>query len=269
MNFEDIKNFIIAAWDNVFIKFFATTLAFIFCWWLTTVVLKALKKKLLKKGVDRLVVNVIFIFILWGIRILLIIVYASIVGIETAGFAAIISSAGLTLGLALQGSLSNLAGGIVLVVTRPFQLGDYIEVNNEVSGTIENMKLFYSELVTPDNKVIMVPNGTLANGIIINYSRKNIRRVDLVFPVSYKDDIENIISLIKDVCNNHPLILKEPELLVAETDHTNYCINIAVKPWVKTEDYWTVYFDLIKAIHKSFDEHGIVMPVQQVEVINK
>ncbi len=269
MTFVDLKQLLISLWNNQFIQFLIATLGFIFAWWLITVIIKGFKKRLLKRGIDKLAVNAVFLFLLWGIRILLIIVYASIVGVDTAGFAAVISSAGLALGLALQGSLSNLAGGIVLVINRPFRLGDYIDVNGEVSGTIENMRLFYSELVTPDNKVIMVPNGKLANDIIINYSRKELRRVDFIFPISYDDNVEFVMNLIKDVAKSNQLILKDPALFVGEAGQTNYCVNISVKAWVKNNDYWTVYYQFMKEVHTAFNENNITMPVQQIEIKNK
>lgn len=269
MDIEQIKEFLINAWSNVFIQFLVATLGFIFFWWFTNKILNIFKKKLIKKGVDKLVVSVFFLLLIWCIRILLIIAYAGIVGIDTAGFAAIISSAGLALGLALQGSLSNLAGGIILALTRPFQLGDFIDVNGEVSGTIEDIKLFYSILVTPDNKVITVPNGKLANDIIINYSKKDLRRVDLNFCVSFEDDINFAISLIKKVIEENNLILKNPTSFIGEAGQTNYCMNISVKVWVKNNDYWTVYYQMIKDVHHTFELNKIKMPVQQIELKNK
>lgn len=268
MNFEDIKNFIINAWSNKFIQFLITTLAFIIVWTITTSILKSIKKRMIRKHIDTLATTIIITMVLWGIRILLIIVYAGIVGIDTAGFAALITSAGVAIGLALQGSLSNLAGGIILAVTKPFKLDDYIE-SSGVSGTVEDMKLFYTELITPDNKVVMVPNGKLANDTIINYSTKDIRRVDLTFSISYEDNVKKAIETISSVVEKHSLILKNPAYAIKEAEHASSSVNISTKVWVKNEDYWTVHFDLMEQVHQAFNENDITIPYTQIEIRTK
>ena len=203
--------------------------------------------------------------VLWGIRILLIIVYASVVGIDTAGLAALIASAGVAIGLALQGSLSNLAGGIVLIVTRPFAHGDYIDAAG-TSGTVEEIKFFYTVLITPDNKVIMIPNGTLANGVIINYSRLELRRVDLQFTIGYNDDVDKAISLITDICKQHELVLKDKAIFVKENGHLDSAVSIAARVWTNNGDYWTVYFDLLKDVREAFNKNDITIPYPQLDI---
>lgn len=268
MTFEEIKNYIVNAWNNKFIQFLITTLIFIILWTVASSIMKNIKKRMIRRKIDTLATTIIITMILWGIRILLIIVYAGIVGIDTAGFAALITSAGVAIGLALQGSLSNLAGGIILAVTRPFKLDDYIE-SSGVSGTVEDMKLFYTELITPDNKVIMVPNGKLANDTIINYSTKDIRRVDLVFSISYEDNVKKAIETIITVIENHNLILKNPKYAVKESEHASSSVNISTKVWVKNSDYWTVHFDLLEQVHQAFIENNITIPYTQIEVRTK
>jgi small conductance mechanosensitive channel len=268
MNFEEIKNFIVNAWSNKFIQFLIATLAFIIVWTIATSILKSIKKRMIRKHIDTLATTIIITMILWGIRILLIIVYAGIVGVDTAGFAALITSAGVAIGLALQGSLSNLAGGIILAVTKPFKLDDYIE-SSGVSGTVEDMKLFYTELITPDNKVVMVPNGKLANDTIINYSTKDLRRVDLVFSIAYEDSVDKAIETIANVVENHSLILKNPGYSINESEHAGSSVNITTKVWVKNENYWTVHFDLLKQVHEAFDSNNITIPYTQIEVRTK
>lgn len=268
MTFEEIKNFIVDAWNNKFIQFLVATLAFILAWSIVTAIIKGLKKRMIKKNLDTLAATIIFTLVLWGIRILLIIVYAGIVGVDTAGFAALITSAGVAIGLALQGSLSNLAGGLILAVTKPFRLNDYIE-SSGVSGTVEDMKLFYTILNTPDNKVVMVPNGKLANDTIINYSTKDLRRVDLVFSIAYEDSVDKAIETIASVVENHSLILKNPGYAINESEHAGSSVNITTKVWVKNEDYWTVHFDLLKQVHEAFDSNNITIPYTQIEVRTK
>lgn len=268
MTFEDVKNFIINAWSNKFIQFLITTLAFLLVWTIATSILKNIKKRMIRKHIDNLATTIIITMSLWAVRILLIIVYAGIVGIDTAGFAALITSAGVAIGLALQGSLSNLAGGIIIAVTRPFRLNDYIE-SSGVSGTVEDMKLFYTELITPDNKVIMVPNGKLANDTIINYSIKDIRRVDLTFSISYEDNVKKAIETIASVVEKHNLILKNPSYAIKEAEHASSSVNISTKVWVNNADYWTVHFDLLEQVHQAFNENNITIPYTQIEVRTK
>lgn len=268
MTLEEIKNLIINAWNNKFIQFLITTLAFILIWTIVTQVVKGIKKRMIKKNLDTLAATIIFTLILWSVRILLIIVYAGIVGIDTAGFAAVITSAGVAIGLALQGSLSNLAGGIILAVTRPFKLQDYIE-SSGVSGTVEDIKLFYTELITPDNKVVMVPNGKLANDTITNYSTKDIRRVDLLFSISYEDNVKKAIDTIGKVVENHKLILDKPGYSIKESEHASSAVIISTKVWVNNGDYWTVYFDLLEQVHEAFNQNNITIPYTQIEIRTK
>ncbi len=266
MNWNNIIEFITKLWNNVFIKVLVSSLIFILLWWLSTIIINKIRKITIKRGkVDKLITIVIFTCILWGIRIFLILAYASTVGIDTAGLAALVASTGVAIGLGIQGSLANLAGGIVLILTRPFKLDDYIETG-DVGGTVEEIKLFYTNLVTPDNKVVMIPNGTLANDVIINYSRKPLRRVDVVFSISYDDNVDLAIKLIEKVCLENELILKEPTPFVKEQEQASSSIDIVTRVWVKNEDYWTVYFDLKRDVHKVFDANNITIPYPQLDI---
>lgn len=266
--FQEILNFIKNLFNNSFIKVLISTLIFILIWWLTNLILKKLRKKAMKTTKDKLLTSIIFTTILWGIRVLLIILYAGVVGIDTAGLAALVASAGVALGLALQGSLSNLAGGIVLLLTRPFQLGDYI-VTCDVEGTVEDIKLFYTHLVTFDNKAIMIPNGTLANSKIINYSQKELLRVDLSFNISYNDDVNIVMEEIRTVYLNHKLVLTDPAPFIKLLKKENGVTTIVARAWVKNPDYWTVYYDLIKAVNDKFIELNVTIPNQQIDIYTK
>lgn len=268
MTWDEFVTFMIDLLNNTFIKVLITTILFILLWWLSTAIIKGAKKRAHKRNKDKLTINVLFTTILWFVRVALIIVYASIVGIDTAGLAALVASAGVTLGLALQGSLSNLAGGIILIIIRPFQIDDMIEANGEF-GRVENIKLFYTHIITPDNKEVMIPNGTLANGTIINYSKKALRRVDLTFSISYSDDVKKAISLIEEVCKNHNLVLKDQEILVKENAHSASSVDVVTKVWCNNDDYWTVYFDILSEVRASFDKNQITIPYPQLDVHSK
>lgn len=265
---NEIIVFITNLLSNPFVKVFVATLLFLILWWITGGIVKKIKKKRMKKTKDKLLTSVISTVILWAIRIILIISYAGTVGIDTAGLAALVASTGVAIGLALQGSLGNLAGGIILLVTRPFKLGDYIKGAGE-EGTVEDIHLFYTHLVSVDNKVILVPNGALANGTITNYSTKELRRVDLKFSVSYEDDIKKVISEIEKIVASHQLILKDPSFFVRETAHEESSVTVSVRGWVKNGDYWTVYFDLMEQVRAMFNANHITIPYPQLDVHNK
>lgn len=267
-NIDKVVQFITNLLSNPFIKVLVATVVFLLLWWITTTIVKKLRKRSMLHTKDKLITSVLYTTILWGVRIILIVAYAGTVGIDTAGFAALIASGGVALGLAIQGSLSNLAGGIVLVFTKPFQIGDYIE-SNDTSGTVEDMKLFYTNLVTPDNKVVMIPNGVLANSTIINYSKKELRRVDLLFSISYDDNVDMAIEEIKKICIAHELVLKEPTPFVKEIAQAEHAVNITTRVWVKNQDYWTVYYDLMRNVHTMFDEKQITIPYPQIDVHTK
>ncbi len=265
---DEIVNFITNLLNNPFVKVFVATLVFILLWWITGGIVKKIKKRRMKKTKDKLLTSVISTVILWAIRIILIICYAGTVGIDTAGLAALVASAGVAIGLALQGSLANLAGGIILLVTRPFKMGDYIG-GAGVEGTVEDIHLFYTHLVSVDNKLIMVPNGTLANGTITNYSAKDLRRVDLKFSVSYEDDIKMVISEIEKIVANHQLVLKDPAFFVRESGHEDSSVSVTVRAWVNNGDYWTVYFDLMEQVRAMFKANNITIPYPQLDIHNK
>lgn len=265
---DKVVQFITNLLSNPFIKVLVATVVFLLLWWIITTIVKKLRKRSMLHTKDKLITSVLYTTILWSIRIILIVAYAGTVGIDTAGFAALIASGGVALGLAIQGSLSNLAGGIVLVCTKPFQIGDYIE-SNDISGTVEDMKLFYTNLVTPDNKVVMIPNGALANSTIINYSKKELRRVDLLFSISYEDNVDMAIEEIKKICVAHELVLKEPSPFVKEIAQVEHAVNITTRVWVKNQDYWTVYYDLMRNVHAMFDEKQITIPYPQIDVHTK
>ena len=165
----------------------------------------------------------------------------------------------------LQGALSNFAGGILIIFTRPFKIDDYIAACG-VDGTVEDINLIHTVLRTPDNKVITLPNGTLANETIINYSVKDTRRVDFVFAIAYEADFALAQRLLRSVFEEHELVLSDPAPFVRMTEHGDSAIKIAARAWVNSADYWTVYFDVTERVKAVFDENGIVIPYNQLDV---
>ncbi len=186
-------------------------------------------------------------------------------GIQTTSFIAVIGAAGLAIGLALQGSLANFAAGVLMVIFRPFQVGDFIE-GAGVSGIVEEMQIFTTQLRTPDNKTIIIPNAKITGDNVTNYTRKDKRRVDLVIGVSYRDEIGKVKGVVADVLNGDERVLKDPAPTIAVLELGDSSVNFAVRPWVKTEDYWDVYFETTEKIKKRFDAEGISIPFPQRDV---
>ncbi len=213
-------------------------------------------------------------FLLSAIRILLYIVVvicaATTLGIPATSFLTILASAGVAIGLALQGSFSNIAGSIMILFFRPYKIGDFVECSG-VSGTVEDINLFYTVIATPDNKTITCPNGAVSNGVITNYSTKDIRRVDITFSASYGTDIEKVKTVIIDCVNKQSAVLQDPAPFVGITAHNTSSVDYVCRAWVNSADYWDVYFALMQGVKEAFDKNGIEIPFQQMDihVINK
>ena len=186
-------------------------------------------------------------------------------GVDTTSLAAMIAAAGLAIGLALQGSLSNFAAGVMIIATRPFKIGDYVEVSG-VGGSIKDLSIYNTILVTPDNKVITVPNSKITSENIVNFSAMDTRRVDMVFGIGYADDIAKAKKVINKVIKGDDRILAEPEPLIAVSELADSSVNFNVRPWVKKEDYWNVYYDTHEKVKIAFDKEGITIPFPQREL---
>lgn len=233
---------------------------------LINIICKAIKKRVLKrKKQDVHVVNTVFKIINYSLKAIVILVFLGYVGIDTAGVGAVISSLSIVFGLAVQGSLSNLAGGVVIFIMRPFKPGDFIEAQG-FAGTVEEIHAFYTYINSPDNKVIMIPNGTLANGNIVNYSKNSTRRVDLTFSVSYGTDIDKAKKIIEKIVIKHPLVLKEPNYRIEMSSMADSSIDIICRVWVKTSTYWDAYYDIMNQVKKAFDKENIEIPFNQLDV---
>jgi small conductance mechanosensitive channel len=232
------------------------------------IVTKSSRKLMQKRGVDITLQKFLGNLISWSLKILLFITVISQLGIATTSFAAVIAAAGLAVGLALQGSLSNFAGGALLMIFKPIKIGDYIEAQGE-SGTVKEIEIFTTKLNTPDNKEVIIPNGKLSNGNIVNYSTEDKRRVDYTFGVGYDSDIKKTKEIINGIINKHPLILKEPASAVNVSELADSSINFFTRVWVEKKDFWTVKFDLIEQTKEAFDAAGIDIPYPHRVNINK
>ncbi|MEG1255337.1 mechanosensitive ion channel domain-containing protein [Clostridium sp.] len=234
-------------------------------WKLISKVVEIMNAFLEKKNVDLTLRTFLDGFVSIALKILLVIVIMTSVGIETSGFAALIASAGLAVGLALQGSLSNFAGGVIILLIRPFNVGDFIEGAGQ-AGTVEKIGIFYTYLLTPDNKQILVPNGNLSNNSVVNYSSKETRRVDLKFSIAYEEDVIQVKKILQGIIATETLILQDPAPFIALSEHANSSINFVVRVWCKTGDYWTIYFNLLEKVKVKFDEEKISIPYPQMDV---
>lgn len=203
-----------------------------------------------------------------GLKIALLLLFLAIVGIPAATIVAAIASCGVAIGLALQGSLSNLAGGLVIVIMKPFRIGDYVEAQGE-GGTVEDINMFYTYLATPDNRTVMIPNGVMANGVIRNNSLKDLRRVDFQFDVSYDSNIETVKNVLLGLCANDSRVIKEKAPFVEIGEYKNSSILFKVRVWTKAENYWDLYFDFMRRAKELFDENNIVIPYDKLDVTIK
>ena len=217
---------------------------------------------LARKNIDAMLVS--FTGNIAYIAMLLFVIVAALgqLGVQTTSIITMIGAAGLAIGLSLQSSLSNVAAGMMIIFFRPFKVGDQIEAAG-VSGIVEGIQIFSTQLRSADNKAIIVPNSSITSGNIINYSAKGERRVDLVFGISYDDDIRKAKDILKELLNKDARILKGPEPIIAVSELTDHSVNILVRPWVRTEHYWDVYWSLVEAVKLRFDEEGISIPYPQ------
>ncbi len=228
--------------------------------------IRALVRRLLEKSrVDETLVSFTANVTYVAIIVFVIIAALGQLGVQTASFIAVIGAAGLAIGLALQGSLANFAAGVLMIIFKPFKVGDYIE-GAAVAGTVEAIGIFTTELKSPDNRKIIVPNAKMTGDNIVNYTAKDVRRVDIVAGVSYADDIDKVKNVLKDILSNDSRILDDPAPTICVLALADSSVNIGVRPWVKTADYWDVFFSTQESIKKRFDAEGITIPFPQQEV---
>ena len=208
-----------------------------------------------------------FIMSVVKILLMLVVIMAAVneLGVDTTSFIAILGAAGLAIGLALQGILGNVGSGVILILFRPFEVGDTISAGGE-SGTVESITLFNTTLLTPDNKVILIPNNAVAAGNIVNFSKQEERRVDFVFGIGYDDDLKFAKATLQEIIDEDDRILKDPASFIGVGELGDSSVNFTVRVWVKAADYWGVYFDTNEKVKLTFDEKGISMPYPQMDI---
>ncbi|MDP7321662.1 MAG: mechanosensitive ion channel [Bacteriovoracaceae bacterium] len=226
---------------------------------------KVIEKKLKAAQIDESLRLFIHSLVGWGLKVFVFVAAIDTAGVETTSFIALLGTIGLAVGLALQGSLSNFAGGVLILLLKPFKVGDYIEAQG-FSGTVEIITAFNTVLKTPDNKEIILPNGSLANSAVVNVNAKDTRRVDFVFGVSYDDDISKVKKSLESLVLSDQRILKEPAYAINLSAFADSTVNISLKVWVKTSDYWGVFFDINEKVKLEFDQQKISFPYPQRDV---
>ena len=230
-----------------------------------SLVIRALRKVMQRQEVEKTLETFVCNLVRMVLLVIVIIAAIGALGIQTTSFIAIFGAAGLAVGLALQGSLSNFASGVLIVLFRPYRVGDFVEAAG-ISGVVEQVQILTTVLKTGDNKQIIVPNGQIMDSIITNYSANDTRRVDMVVGVSYDDDLDKVRATIKELVAAEDRILDEPACTIAVSALADSSVNFVVRPWTKTSDYWGVMFDLTEAIKKRFDKEGISFPFPQQDV---
>jgi len=228
-------------------------------------VARRIQRRCTKKQVDKTLSSTLIYAGKIALKIAVAVGIVGYLGIDTSGIAALVASLGVCAGLAVNGALSNLAGGVLILVTRPFRVDDYIEAGGH-SGTVEDIRLTMTRLRTPDNKIVYIPNGTLSSDTIINYSEKSTRRVDLTFTIAYSVDYRAAEGIILDLCRAHEKVLDTPAPASRVNAHGASGVVLTCRVWVNSGDYWDVYYDLMESVKTAFDEHGIEIPYDQVDV---
>lgn len=226
--------------------------------WLTSLADKALKTR----DIDEELLGFSHSLIYWGLMALVIVASLAQLGVQTASLVALLGAAGLAIGLALQGSLSNFAAGVLIIILRPFRVGEWIDAAGE-SGKVRSIKIFTTELRTGDNKCVIIPNARILDSNIVNHSSTGRRRVDFVFSIGYDDDLDQAKQIILELIEADERVLDDPTPVVAVLTLAENSVDLAVRPWTRTQDYWDVYFELTESVKKSFDAAGITIPFPQ------
>jgi small conductance mechanosensitive channel len=219
---------------------------------------RLVRRIMIKREIDPTLSKFLADSLLWALRILLFVTFISKLGIETSSFVAILGAAGLAIGLSLQGSLSNFAGGMLIILFKPFRVGDTIEAQN-VIGTVGEIQIFVTKLITANNQTIFVPNGILSNGVITNYSLEKNRRANLLFNISYDTNIKTAKEIVLQVMENNPKVLKNPSPTIVVNLLTDSAIQLAIRPWSKNEDFVEMSSDILEGCKDAFDKAGIAV----------
>lgn len=247
-------------------KLITAILIYVIGAWIIKKIVKTARKVMSKSKYDESLQRFLLDLVSWGLKVFLIIIVISRLGVDVTTFAAVIAAAGLAVGLALQGSLSNFAGGVLLMIFKPYRIGDLIEAQG-VLGVVKGIEIFTTKLVTPQNKLAIIPNGAMANGNIINYTAEGKMRVDTVIGVGYGEDIKKTKEVLLKVLTTNPKVLEDPAPSVNVLELADSSVNFAVRPFCKPEDYWDVYFATYENCKLALDAAGIEIPYpHQVEI---
>ena len=233
--------------------------------WIVKMLTKGFGKVLDKRNVDDslkpFLKNIVGVLL----KVMLVISVLGMLGIEMTSFIAILGAAGLAVGMALSGTLQNFAGGVMILIFKPFKVGDYLEAQGHI-GTVSEIQIFNTILKSLDNKTIIIPNGGLSNASMVNYSTEKLRRVDWTIGIGYGDDSNKGKEVIQKMLNDNPLVLKDPAVFVEIAELADSTVNFTVRAWVKTEDYWTVFFYLNEKVYQNFEKEGLNIPFPQMDV---
>jgi len=261
-----------AVWEKLYgllaiygVKVIAAIAIFVIGNWVSKIFRNVVDKMMTKRNVDPTLGSFVASLTYYTLIVFVVLAALSQMGIQTTSFIAIIGAAGLAIGLALQGSLANFAAGFLMIIFRPFKVGDYIE-GGGTAGTVEQIQIFTTQLKTPDNKTVIVPNAAMTSGNIVNFSTKGTRRVDMVFGISYDDDIDKAKKILQEIIAEDPRVLKDPEPLIALAELADSSVNFYVRPWTTAADYWAFLFDTTEKVKKRFDAEGISIPYPQRDV---
>lgn len=263
---QTVQNWLTTTGIRVVISIVIMIVSFSLINWLSKKIAKRADKKVeSNKKIDKTIYRTLSYVAKVGLKVLVVIALIGYVGIDTSAITALLASLGVGVGLAVNGTLSNFAGGILILITRPFRDDDYIQACG-YEGTVEDIRICHTKLRTTDNKVIYLPNGKLSTSEIVNYSEKDLRRVDLTFSISYSDDFEKAKKVIENVWEQNELVLKDPAPSVRVSAQSASSIDLTAKVWCKNEDYWTVNFDMLEQVKTAFDANGIQIPFNQLDV---
>lgn len=241
-------------------------LVFIVGRFLISLINKLVQRVLLKRNIDPSIKTFVGSLIHIVLMILLIVSVVGALGVQTASFAALLASAGVAIGMALSGNLSNFAGGLIILIFKPYKVGDFIEAQN-LSGTVREIQIFHTVLTTTDNKVIYIPNGSLSSSAVINYSYQQVRRIDWTFGVEYGTDYAKVKGVLEDILAKDERILQEPAApFIAMSQLADSSVNYVVRVWVKSSDYWNVYYDITRIVYERFNAEGIGFPFPQLTI---
>lgn len=250
---------------DLVLKVLAAILILLVGFKIVSIVEKRLKKPGRFNKIDATVKTFIISFVTIATKVIIIIVVLSIVGVPMASLVTLVGSCAVAIGLALQGGLSNIAGGLMILIFKPFKVGDFISTNG-MDGTVKAITIFYTTITTIDNRIVQLPNAGLSNSNIINFTANPKRRVDIDVSVAYSSDIDKVKKVLMDVINRQELILDDEEKFVRLRLHAESALIFTIRVWVKTPDYWTVYYDLMEQIKKEFDKNHIEIPFNQLDV---